>query len=116
MGKFLFTLVLLCSQAGYSQIIRCRGDIGFWVQTKKKAWEKIDPQKQGAFEAFVPQIGYLKVGKTLRFPAAEIYPLGGITYKIKNKDLKVETDKETYFTVNYKKNVLQCDIHFGTGF
>src|SRR4051812_31677544 len=114
MKILILTLSLLLSSQGLAQIIRCRGDIGFWIPSKDKKWKKIEMNGKSYFEDFASNVGALKIAKDQRFPAAEIYPFLGIEYKIINKDLKITSDGENWFTVKFEKKQLSCKIHSGS--
>jgi hypothetical protein len=113
--KFLIVLSLFFSfQFSSAQMIRCRGEIGFWLPTADKKWRAIEMKGRPFFEDYASNVGVLKIGKDSRSPAAMIYPFHGIEYKITNPDLKIETDRMSWFELTYQKKKLDCEIHQGT--
>ncbi len=115
MKALIFGTLFLLAEFSSAQMIRCRGDIAFWVESKPGNWKKIELKSGSFYEEIASRASVLKIGKDKRFPAAEISPFYGITWKIRNPDLKIQSDNENWFTLEYQKKKMSCDVHFGMG-
>jgi hypothetical protein len=113
MFKFTGLLAFLISLSSHAGILRCQGDIGFWVASKPNQWKRVDISKVHVYEAFITEAPKMKIGKDKRFPAAEVSPFMGISAKVINQDLKFETDQISWFRAHYKNNQLFCEVTSG---